>query len=355
MSGNRFGEIFRVTTWGESHGSAVGVVIDGCPAGLPLSEKDIQPYLDRRRPGLSPVSTPRSEEDKAEIVSGIFEGRTTGTPISIMVKNNGQHSGDYSNIRDLFRPGHADYTYQAKYGLRDHRGGGRSSGRETIGRVAAGAVAMKLLEREGIKIVGYTTKIGNIGITSFDPAAIDKNDVRSPDLKAAKEMIALIEAAKNNGDSLGGIVEIVAKGVPAGLGEPVFDKLDADIAKALMSIGAVKGVEIGDGFASAARYGSENNDHILSGNKGAKFATNHAGGILGGISNGDDIVARIAVKPTSSILKPQPTVDLSGKQREIKTEGRHDPSICPRIVPVAEAMVALVLADHLLRNRGSRV
>ncbi|MBU2590910.1 MAG: chorismate synthase, partial [Nitrospinae bacterium] len=334
---------------------AVGVVIDGCPAGISLSEEDIQHDLDRRRPGVSSVSTSRNEADKAEILSGIFEGKTTGTPISILVKNNGQHSNDYSNIRELFRPGHADYTYQAKYGLRDYRGGGRSSGRETIGRVAAGAVAKKILERAGIKIIGYTKQIGNIEISSFDADAIDSNDVRSPDPKAAKEMITLIEAAKRDGDSIGGVVEVVAKGVPAGLGEPVFDKLDADIAKALMSIGAVKGVEIGDGFASATRRGSENNDHIVSNKDKISFSTNHAGGILGGISNGDDIVARIAVKPTASISKPQPTVDLRGKQQEIRTEGRHDPSICPRIVPVAEAMLALVLADHLLRNRSSKV
>lgn len=362
MSGNTFGTLFRITTWGESHGRAVGVVLDGCPAGLALGIEDIQKELDRRRPGQSRASTARKEEDRVEILSGIFEGRTTGTPISLLVWNKDANSSAYDLLRDRPRPGHADYTYQMKYGLRDHRGGGRASARETVGRVAAGAVAKKLLNESGIRIVAYVTELGRI------KAEIDTNDleelcsraesnaVRCPDATAADKMLSMLDNVRSEGDSLGGIVEIVADGVPAGLGEPVFDKLDADLAKALMSIGAVKSVEIGAGRQCAALRGSEMNDPLLWQDGEVGFASNHAGGILGGISTGQKILCRIAVKPTPSIAWPQKTIDLArNESAEIEIKGRHDPAIPPRIVPVAEAMVALVLADHLLRNRMARI
>ncbi|MBI3599043.1 MAG: chorismate synthase [Nitrospinae bacterium] len=350
MSGNSFGRLFRITTWGESHGPALGVVIDGCPAMLDLREEDIQVELDRRMPGNSEASSPRKEADRVEILSGVFEGKTTGAPISLLIRNMDADSSKYEKIKDVFRPGHADYTYLAKYGIRDYRGGGRSSGRETAGRVAAGAVAKKILRIKGIKITGYTKQIGDILAVDMDFEEIEKNDVRCPDKNAAQRMLDKIREVKKSGDSVGGVVEIMASGVPAGLGEPVFDKLDADIAKALMSIGAVKGVEIGAGFESASLLGSQNNDEIYIKNGKAVFRTNNAGGILGGISNGDDIVARIAVKPTASIAKMQRSVDIHGKETDIKVEGRHDPCICPRIVPVAEAMMAITIADHLLRS-----
>ena len=328
---NTFGRNFRITTFGESHGKAVGAVIDGCPAGLTLSEKDIQPLLDRRRPGTSPLTSPRNEADRAEILSGTFEGRTTGTPIAIIIRNEDKHSADYDALREVFRPGHADFTYQEKYGIRDHRGGGRSSGRETVGRVAAGAVAMKVLAAKGITVTGRIVSVHGKTL----PAEIEQE----------------ILAAKNAGDSVGGIVEILARGCPAGLGDPVFGKLDAAIAGAMMGIGAVKGVEIGDGFAAAGRCGSENNDAMTKDG----FASNHAGGILGGISSGQDIVVRIAVKPTPSIATLQKTRDIHGNVVEISVGGRHDPCIVPRIVPVAEAMLALVLADAVLAQEMSRV
>ena len=328
---NTFGTNFRITTFGESHGKAVGAVIDGCPAGLALSEEDIQPLLDRRRPGTSPLTSPRKEADKVEILSGIFEGRTTGTPIAVMVRNEDEHSGDYDALREVFRPGHADFTYQAKYGIRDHRGGGRSSGRETVGRVAAGAIALKLLAGKGITITGKIAEVH--GKTT--PEEIERE----------------ILAAKNAGDSVGGIVEITARGCPTGLGDPVFGKLDSAIAGAMMGIGAVKGVEIGDGFAVAGKFGSENNDPMTKDG----FASNHAGGILGGISSGQDIVVRIAVKPTPSIAKVQKTRDIHGNVVDITVGGRHDPCIVPRIVPVAEAMLALVLADAVLAQEMCRV
>jgi len=328
---NTFGTNFRITTFGESHGKAVGAVIDGCPAGLALSEEDIQPLLDRRKPGTSSLTSPRKEADRVEILSGIFEGKTTGTPIAVMVKNEDEHSGDYDALREVFRPGHADFTYQAKYGIRDHRGGGRSSGRETVGRVAAGAIALKLLAGKGITVAGRIA--GVHGKTT--PEEIERE----------------ILAAKNAGDSVGGIVEIVARGCPAGLGDPVFGKLDAAIAGAMMGIGAVKGVEIGDGFAVAGKYGSENNDPMTADG----FASNHAGGILGGISSGQDIVVRIAVKSTPSIAKVQKTRDIHGNVVDITVGGRHDPCIVPRIVPVAEAMLALVLADAVLAQEMCRV
>ena len=365
MSGNSFGKIFKITTWGESHGKALGVIIDGCPPMLELKEEDIQIELDRRMPGSSEVASPRKETDKVEILSGVFEGKTTGAPISLIIKNIDVDSSKYEKIKDIFRPGHADYTYFVKYGIRDHRGGGRSSGRETVERVAAGAVAKKILRIRGINITGYTKQIGDITASVIDLNEIERNDVRCPDKNTAHKMIEKIKEVRKAGDSIGGIVEIIASGVPPGLGEPVFDKLSADIAKALMSIGAVKGVEIGAGFKSALLLGSQNNDEMYvkahsehirfaqcklreSGGKVA-FKTNNSGGILGGISNGDDIVVRIAVKPTASISKLQRSVDIHGKEREIRVEGRHDPCICPRIVPVAEAMMAIVITDHLFR------
>lgn len=362
MSGNTFGTIFRITTWGESHGRAVGVVVDGCPAGLDLAAADIQKELDRRRPGQSRASTQRKEEDRVEILSGIFEGRTTGTPISMIVWNRDANSSAYDAIRNTPRPGHADYTYQIKYGLRDHRGGGRASARETVGRVAAGAIARKILSLEGIEIVGYVVELGGIRAT-LPPSTIselkalaESNPVRCPDLQSAEKMLARLDEVRQEGDSLGGMVEIVAKGVPAGLGEPVFDKLDADLAKSLMSIGAVKAVEIGAGFESVRMRGGEMNDPITLREGRIDFESNNAGGILGGISTGAPIVCKIAVKPTPSISRKQNTVDLlSGKETEIEIRGRHDPAIPPRIVPVAEAMMAMVLADHLLRQRAARL
>lgn len=331
---NTFGKNFRVTTFGESHGKALGAVIDGCPPGIPLDEADIQQLLDRRRPGKSPLSSPRQEEDRAEILSGVFEGRTTGTPVAVIVRNRDTRPGDYDELRSVFRPGHADFTYQAKYGIRDHRGGGRSSGRETVGRVAAGAIAMKLLAMHGITVTGRIVSVHG----RTEPSAIEHE----------------ILAARNAGDSVGGVAEIVARGCPPGLGDPVFGKLDGLIAGALMGIGAVKGVEIGDGFAAAGRTGSHNNDPMTADG----FASNHAGGILGGISTGQEIVVRIAVKPTPSIAKKQTTRDADGNVVEIAVRGRHDPCIVPRIIPVAESMLALVLADCWLEQemygRGPR-
>jgi chorismate synthase len=323
---NSFGRNFRITTFGESHGTGIGVVIDGCPPRMDLDIQDIQPFLDRRRPGTSPLTSSRKEEDKIEILSGIFEGKTTGAPIALLVRNLDHQSKDYEEFREKFRPGHADLTYQEKYGIRDHRGGGRSSGRETIGRVAAGAVALKYLSARGISVTGKILAVHG----RTDPSEIQKE----------------ILSAKGRGDSVGGIVEITARGCPSGLGDPVFGKLDARIAGALMGIGAVKGVEIGDGFAVAGLFGSENNDPLTMDG----FASNHAGGILGGISSGQDIVVRIAVKPTPSIEKVQKTRDIHGNMVEISVKGRHDPCIVPRIVPVAEAMLALVLIDCILEQ-----
>jgi len=363
MAGNSFGTIFKITTWGESHGRAVGAVVDGCPAGLALSVEEVQRELDRRRPGQSFISTQRKEEDRVEILSGTFDGVTTGTPISMLVWNKDAKSSAYDALRDRPRPGHADWPYLARYGIRDHRGGGRASARETVGRVAAGAVAKRLLAVEGISIVGYVLELGGVRADLQDGEdpwclreAAERNPVRCPDPLAAEEMVRAIEAARAAGDSLGGIAEIVAVGVPPGLGEPVFDKLDGDLARALMGIGAVKAVEIGAGVEAARMRGSEMNDPILPGQEGPRFETNNAGGILGGISTGAPIICRIAVKPTPSISRPQRTVDLStGGAVEIDIRGRHDPSIPPRIVPVAEAMVALVLADHFLRRKVARV
>ncbi len=354
-SGSTFGKLFTVTTWGESHGAGVGVVVDGCPAGLPLTEADIQGQLDRRRTGQSKVTTQRKESDTVKIMSGTFEGVTTGTPISLLIMNYDADSSAYEEIKHLYRPGHADFSYQQKYGLRDWRGSGRASGRETACRVAAGAVARKLLTHFGISIVGYTRQIGSVIAERTDLDQIERNIVRAPDAEAAERMIAEIEAAQADQDSLGGIVELIATGVPAGLGEPVFDKLDADIAKAMISIGATKGVEIGSGFAAANLRGSSHNDPFV--NKGGRVGTRHNnhGGILGGISTGEEITVRVAIKPPASIAKEQETVDLAGEPATIQVHGRHDPTICPRAVPVCEAMLAIVLADHLLRQRATRL
>jgi chorismate synthase len=351
MAGSTFGKLFRVTTWGESHGTAVGATVDGCPPGLALALDDIQQDLDRRRPGTGgPAASPRKEPDRVEILSGIFEGRTTGTPISLAIFNKDAHSKSYDHLKDIFRPGHGDITYLKKYGIRDHRGGGRASARETAARVAAGAIARKLLAGVGIDIKAYTVALGGIATPQRDLAEIDNNPLRCPDSETAAKMAERIEQVRREGDTLGGIVEILASGCPAGLGEPVFDKLDAELARALMSIGAVKGVEIGAGFAAAAMTGSENNDPISP----EGFKGNNAGGILAGISSGQDIIARVAVKPIPSIGKEQETIDLKGNPVKIKIGGRHDISAIPRIIPVCEAMVALTLADHLLRQRTVR-
>jgi len=347
MAGNTFGKVFQITTWGESHGTAVGVTIDGCPPGLALREEDIQADLDRRRPGTGGAASPRKEPDRVQILSGTFEGKTTGTPITLVIFNKDAHSKSYDHLKEIFRPGHGDYTYLKKYGIRDHRGGGRSSARETAARVAAGAVARKLLSLHGITVRACTVALGGIVAEKRDMAEREKNRFFCPDAAAAKRMEARVEEVKKEGDSLGGIVEVRASGCPAGLGEPVFDKLDAELARALMSIGAVKAVEIGDGFAAAGLLGSQNNDPLTP----EGFASNHAGGILAGISNGDDVVARAAVKPIPSIAKEQRTVNLQNEPVSVRIGGRHDISAIPRIIPVCEAMVALTLADHLLRQK----
>jgi chorismate synthase len=348
MAGNSFGELFRITTWGESHGNALGVVIDGCPPQVELSEEDIQREMEKRRLGQYIGASPRKERDQIEILSGVFEGKTLGSPISIIVWNEDVDSTPYDEIRDVFRPGHADFTYQAKYGIRDHRGGGRASARETVGRVAAGAVAKKILEREKMEILAYTLELGGIRAEKINDEEIEKNVLRCPDRKAAAAMEKRIEETKTRGDTLGGIVEIVVRGCPPGLGEPVFDKLEADLGKALMSIGAVRGVEIGAGFGVARMLGSQSNDPI--GPEG--FEKNDAGGILGGISNGADIVLRVAVKPVPSINLEQKTVDQTMRPVSLRIKGRHDVSPIPRINVVCEAMVAIVLADHLLRQKA---
>lgn len=350
MAGSSFGTLFRISTFGESHGGAVGVVVDGATPGVELGEADIQVQLDRRKGGQSAASTPRAEADVANILSGVFEGKTTGTPILIILYNKDARSSAYDEVKGLFRPGHADYTYLAKYGIRDWRGSGRASGRETAGRVAAGAVARKLLSARGVKILGYTKRVAGIECESFDPDVIEKNGLRACDAAAAERMMAEVEKVKADSDSVGGIVECRVTGVPAGLGEPVFDKLDAELAKAMLSIGAVKGIEFGAGFAAADLRGSQHNDWMDSNG----FITNNAGGILGGISSGEEIVFRVVVKPTSSIASLQRTVNIEGKEVEVRTEGRHDVCICPRIVPVVEAMTALVLEDHFKRQAALR-
>lgn len=358
MAGSVLGTVFRIMTWGESHGKGVGVTIDGCPAGLSLCEEDIQRYLDRRKPGQSRFTTTRQEGDQVEILSGVFEGKTTGTPIALIVKNQDQRSRDYHAIMDIYRPGHADYCFDAKYGFRDYRGGGRSSGRETIGRVAAGAVAVRLLAQYGIRIDAYTKSIGEIEIdpARFDLAVRDENRLYMPDEEAAREAAAYLEKLMEEQDSSGGVVECLIRGVPAGIGEPVFDKLDACLAKAIMSIGAVKGFEVGDGFAAARSRGSVNNDDFQADAQGrVGKRTNHAGGILGGISDGSDIIFRAAFKPTPSIARQQKTVNRAGENVEIVVKGRHDPVVVPRAVVVVEAMAALTIADLLLMGRSARV
>jgi len=355
MAGNSIGTVFRVTTWGESHGEALGSIIDGCPAGIPLSETDIQKEVDARKPRDPSISTNRKEEDKVEILSGVFEGKTTGTPISLIVHNKDTKSKDYSKFKDTFRPGHADFTYEIKYGMRDYRGGGRSSGRETVARVMAGAVAKRVLSSlEGSKdllIYGHTIQIGDIFAKSFSKSEIGKNSLKCADKKATKEMLEFIENVHKEGDSIGAVIEIVVENMPTGLGEPVFDKLDADLAKAFMSIGAVKGVEFGTGFDTAFMKGSENNDQMKTTAKGEiEFLSNSAGGILGGISNGNDIIARLAIKPVPSISKSQKTITSKGHNTEISVLGRHDTCLAPRIIPVAESMAAIVILDHLLRR-----
>lgn len=346
MAGSSFGRAFKITTFGESHGGAVGVVMDGVTPGLELSEADIQVQLDRRKPGQSEVTTPRKELDQVHLYSGVFEGKTTGTPILAMLFNQDAQSEAYSDIKDKFRPGHADFTYLAKYGLRDHRGSGRASGRETAARVAAGAVARKLLSRRGVQVVAYTWRAAGIQCETFDPEVIEKNPMRACDPVAAALMVPEITRLAAEGDSVGGIVECRITGVPAGLGEPVFDKLEADLGKAMLSIGAVRGFEIGTGFRCADMKGSEHNDLLDA----SGFLTNHAGGVIGGISTGEEIRFRMAVKPTSSISKEQRTRDKEGRETTISTHGRHDPCICPRIVPVVEAMACLVLEDHFKRQ-----
>jgi chorismate synthase len=350
-----FGRIFRLTTWGESHGPALGVVVDGCPAGIPLTVDDIQFQLDRRRVGQSEVTSPRGERDRAELLSGVFEGVTTGAPISMITYNKDVDSSKYENLRNVFRPGHADYTYWAKYGHRDHRGGGRSSARETWGRVAAGAIARKILANVGCEVYGFVREIAGIEMQTFDRDVIEQNMVRCPDPVAAQQMIDAILAAKADNDSLGGVIEIRAVGAPVGLGEPIYEKIDALIGQAMLSIPAVKAVEIGEGFAVTRSRGSQSNDSFYIENGQVRTRTNNAGGMLGGLSTGEEIIVRIAVKPTSSVAKPQQTVDVDLEPQTILVEGRHDPSVCPRAVPVAEAMLSIVLADLLLMNRAARL
>ncbi len=357
MAGNTTGSIFKVTTWGESHGEALGAVIDGCPAGLEIHQADIQQALDRRRPAKNVASTTRGEDDRVEILSGVFEGKTTGTPISLLIRNSNTRSSDYDELKDIFRPGHGDFTYLQKYGNRDWRGGGRASGRETAARVAAGAIAEKLIGMAGMEVLAYTQAIGGIEINR-DKIPKDEdlrrkvrnNILFCPDHKAAQAMEKKLAALRFEGDSSGGVVEIIVRGCPAGLGEPVFDKIDAVLACALMSIGSVKAVEIGDGFATAGMKGSEFNDQM--GKKG--FKSNHAGGILAGITNGEEIVLRAYCKPVPSIGREQHTINIQGKEQIIKIQGRHDVCVLPRIVPVCEAMVSIVLADHWLRQKAAR-
>ena len=357
MGGNTFGTMFRVTTFGESHGPAVGVVIDGCPPRLPITAEEIQVELDRRRPGQSAITTQRRERDEVEILSGVHEGLTLGTPISLLVRNSDNRGGDYEEMRTKYRPSHADFTYQAKYGIRAWQGGGRSSARETVGRVAAGVLARKALVAAGaIDIVAWVQRVQDLEVEvdpgSVSRAAVEANIVRCPDAAAATRMIALIDEARKAGDSLGGVVEAVARGVPVGLGEPVFDKLDADLAKAMLSLPAAKGFEIGSGFAGTRLRGSQHNDPFYDGGGRVRTRGNRSGGVQGGISNGEDIVIRVAFKPTATILREQETVDQDGHDTTIKARGRHDPCVLPRAVPIVEAMLALVLADHFLRQRG---
>ena len=353
MSGNSYGKLFTLSTFGESHGPALGCVIDGCPPGIDISEADLQVDLDRRKPGTSRHTTQRREPDEVRILGGVFEGKTTGTSIGLLIENTDQRSKDYSNIKDSFRPAHADYTYHHKYGIRDYRGGGRSSARETAMRVAAGAIAKKVLAAEGIQIRGYLSQLGPIAIdpSRFEWDQVDQNPFFSPDAQAAEEMADYMDALRKEGNSVGAKISVVASGVPVGLGEPIFDRLDADLAHSLMSINAVKGVEIGDGFACVAQKGTEHRDEMTP----EGFLSNHAGGVLGGISSGQDIIAHIALKPTSSMRLPGRSIDVHGNPIEVVTKGRHDPCVGIRATPIAEAMMALTLVDHLLRHRAQNV
>lgn len=355
MAGNTFGELFRVSTFGESHGPAIGLIIDGVPSKIALTEADIQVDLDRRRPGQSKIVTQRQESDKVEILSGVFEGKTTGTPLAMIIRNEDQRSKDYSNIKDLFRPGHADYTYLAKYGFRDYRGGGRSSGRETACRVAAGAVAKKILAKNKVSVVAYTLAVGDIYAEKIDYKVIEKNLVRAPDLAAAEKMIKLIEEVRKDGDSVGGIIEAVVTNCPPGLGDPAFDKLNARLASALVSIATVKGIEFGAGFKVAKMRGSQNNDVFTSKSGKVSTKTNNSGGILGGISSGEPIVLRLALKPPSSISKFQKTITTDLKETDVQVKGRHDPCLCPRVVPVVEAMIALTLVDCMMIQKSTDI
>ena len=355
--GNTFGHSFRITTWGESHGAAVGVAVDGCPPRLDISVDEIQRELDRRRPGQSEIASQRKEGDRAEILSGVFDGMTLGTPILIGVWNEDARGKDYEHMRNLFRPSHADYTYQAKYGIRNWMGGGRASARETVGRVAAGAIARKLLAREfGVEIVGYVKQVwelaAEVDAATVSPEDVESNDVRCPDQDMAVRMKERIKEARKDGDSLGGVVEAVARNVPPGLGDPVFDKLDGDLARAMLSLPACKGFEVGSGFGGIAMTGSEHNDPFYPESGRIRTRTNHSGGIQGGISNGENIVVRAAFKPTATIMRPQDTVDVDGRPVVMEGRGRHDPCVLPRAVPIVEAMMALVLVDHALRHRG---
>ena len=356
MSMNSFGHLFRVTTWGESHGPALGATVDGCPPGVAIDAAMIQHWLDKRKPGQNKFTTQRREPDEVEILSGVFDGVSTGTPIQLMIKNTDQRSKDYGDIAETFRPGHADITYWQKYGIRDYRGGGRSSARETAARVAAGGVAREAIKSlcPDVQITGYMTQIGpkTIARNNFDWDEIEKNAFWTPDAKAAEDWAIYLDELRKSQDSVGAVIEVVARGVPAGLGAPIYGKLDTDLAAAMMSINAVKGVEIGDGFAAAALTGSENADEIYMGNNGHYFGSNHAGGILGGISTGQDLIVRFAVKPTSSILTPRNSIKKSGEPIKVVTKGRHDPCVGIRAVPVAEAMMACVILDHMLLHRG---
>lgn len=357
MSGSSFGKLFKITTWGESHGKGVGVVIDGCPAGLVLNEADIQKFLNRRKPGQNEYTTLRNEDDNVEILSGVFEGRTTGTPISLIVYNKDHHSTDYGNIANCYRPGHADFTYDEKYGFRDYRGGGRSSGRETIGRVAAGAIASKLLNELGIKLISYVNSIGDLSINyeNFSETEIFNNPLYMPDAECANDAEKYLKEIIKDSDSVGSSVECIISGVPAGIGEPVFDKLDALLAQAIMSIGAVKAVEIGDGISVVNKKGSENNDNFYMNKKKVEKLSNHAGGILGGISDGSDIIIKASFKPTPSIFKEQQTITKDMQDTMLAIKGRHDPIIGPRAVVVVESMCAITLLDLMLQNMGSKL
>ncbi|MBI5914059.1 MAG: chorismate synthase [Bacteroidetes bacterium] len=359
MPGNSFGQNFRITTFGESHGPAIGVVIDGCPAGLEVDENFIQTELDRRRPGQSAIVTQRQESDRVEVVSGIFEGKTTGSPIALLIRNEDAKSKDYSHIADKFRPSHADFTYQAKYGLRDYRGGGRSSARETAARVAAGAIAKLLLKKIGVVIHAWVSRVGEISVEKnydeLDFSNIEATPVRCPDLEVAEKMEALIRQVRKDGDTVGGIVTCVVEGCPAGLGEPVFDRLHADLGKAVLSINACKGFEIGSGFAGTTLRGSQHNDVFFNDGGTIRTRTNHSGGVQGGISNGMDIVFQAAFKPVATIVQPQESVNEAGEAVTVEGKGRHDPCVLPRAVPIVEAMAALVLADHFLRNKTVKI